>query len=347
MVAAISHWLCRAELDRARLVDNSTRVIRARNIAFGATGLILAIAAPKFGPWVLLLFALAVLNAANLDRRVERSPRPELHLLSSFLWVELLTAVGIALSGGHESPGLALMLLPCGFAASRFRPAVVSTLMVVALALIALATIPFDPAGTLANPYPLAITAVLVVAMTACVHALSGAEYEQRGESSVDHLTGLLNRGALARRFRDVAAQCLLTDVPLSLLVGDVDSFKGVNDRHGHAGGDVVLRAIADALRAELRAFELIYRYGGEEFVVVLAGADREPAAMIAERLRAAVETARPGDLDITISFGVATAHGDAIEFEPLFAAADAALYTAKQRGRNRVEPRLELPLAV
>ena len=121
----------------------------------------------------------------------------------------------------------------------------------------------------------------------------------------------------------------------MAMLVGDVDRFKRVNDEHGHARGDAVLKGIADALAEELRAVDMIYRFGGEEFVVLLGRADERVAMTVAERLRRAVAAARPGDLDVTMSWGVAT--GADVDFDGLFAAADAALYRAKQDGRNRV----------
>jgi len=174
-----------------------------------------------------------------------------------------------------------------------------------------------------------------LIGMTACVQVLAGAEYQQRGESSLDHLTGLLNRASLERRFVEVAAQARTSGRPMAMLVGDVDRFKLVNDQHGHARGDAVLKGIADALAEELRAVDLIYRFGGEEFVVLLGRADDRAAMAVAERLRRAVEAARPGDLDVTMSWGVAT--GADVEFDGLFTAADFALYRAKQDGRNRV----------
>jgi diguanylate cyclase (GGDEF)-like protein len=335
MVAAFSNWLCPNEIDRARVVDNSARVIKARNIVSVCTGVTLLIATPKFGAWILLLFAMAMANTLTLDRRVERSRRPEFHILASFIWIELLMGIGIFISGGHDSPALALMVLPCGFSASRFRATVNWAITGFGLLVMALAAVPQDPVGTLHDPYTLLITAVLLVGMTACVQVLAGAEYEQRGESSLDHLTGMLNRASLERRFVEVAAQARIAERPMAMLVGDVDHFKRVNDVHGHATGDAVLKGIAEALGDELRAVDLIYRFGGEEFVVLLARADEEAALAVADRLRTAVERARPGDLDVTISWGVAT--GVDVDFDGLFAAADRALYSAKQAGRNRV----------
>ncbi|TDQ04357.1 GGDEF domain-containing protein [Labedaea rhizosphaerae] len=151
-----------------------------------------------------------------------------------------------------------------------------------------------------------------------------------------DPLTGLTNRLGLER----VAPQRLARGNHALVLI-DVDWFKGVNDAAGHAAGDATLREIAQVLRSQCRAGDLVARWAGDEFVVLLAGAD-EPStsAEIAERIRHAVDrhdwtsllgtAVRP-----TVSIGVAVGQG---ELDRLFAAADVALYTAKRGGRNRVE---------
>ena len=128
----------------------------------------------------------------------------------------------------------------------------------------------------------------------------------------------------------------------IAVLMIDVDHFKLVNDEYGHAAGDQVLRAIADTLRANTRAFDSLARYGGEEFVVVMPGTEPEDASLAAERLRAAVE-ALPFVLGagihprLTVSIGVACCQEMPVTPEALLHAADAALYAAKRAGRNRV----------
>jgi diguanylate cyclase (GGDEF)-like protein len=123
----------------------------------------------------------------------------------------------------------------------------------------------------------------------------------------------------------------------VSLVLCDVDGFKAINDEHGHDRGDAVLRDIAYELRKRLRSFELVYRLGGEEFLIVLPGIGLEGGVVTAERLREAVEQARPKDIPVTISLGVSSASGAAVDYDELFRAADAALYDAKRDGRNRV----------
>jgi diguanylate cyclase (GGDEF)-like protein len=125
---------------------------------------------------------------------------------------------------------------------------------------------------------------------------------------------------------------------PLSLLMLDIDNFKAYNDKHGHALGDEAIKLVGSALRRHARKPVLACRYGGDEFCMILPGTDSQSAAAIAERLRSNVETARSDALRITISVGYASlADGDFKTPESLFDAADAAMYSAKEGGRNRV----------
>ncbi len=156
-----------------------------------------------------------------------------------------------------------------------------------------------------------------------------------------DPLTGLYNQRYLRRHLGGLMSGSQCTE--LAILMVDVDHFKTVNDRHGHAAGDRALRLIADTLRTNIRVFDSLARYGGEEFVVLMP-ATREPEARLAaERLREAVEqicfeVSDCNRTTLTISIGVACAQAGQVNPDSLLEAADAALYFAKQNGRNRVE---------
>lgn len=163
------------------------------------------------------------------------------------------------------------------------------------------------------------------------------AGMHHREAALLDPLTGMLNRTALQSRFAELRQQAAQNGHPISLVMCDLDHFKDVNDGHGHHRGDAVLRDTAYQLRKATRSFELIYRIGGEEFLVVLPGIDIAEAQEVAERLRRAVATAKPSGLPVTASFGVSVARGTEIQFEELFRAADQALYEAKAAGRNTV----------
>ena len=173
--------------------------------------------------------------------------------------------------------------------------------------------------------------------LTVFAQFLMSSEMRQRSSAILDPLTGLLNRTSLEARFAEIAEQATLTGESVCVIVGDLDRFKAVNDRYGHERGDAVLKDAAYVLRKQLRSFELIYRLGGEEFLIVLAGTTLAEGRDVAERARVALSDARPGDLPVTISMGVAAARGEDVGYDELFRAADAALYEAKRAGRDRV----------
>jgi diguanylate cyclase (GGDEF)-like protein len=126
---------------------------------------------------------------------------------------------------------------------------------------------------------------------------------------------------------------------PVGIIVGDLDHFKDINDSLGHTVGDAVLTDVAYRMRKQLRAFDLAYRLGGEEFLVLLPGADIQQATAMAERLRQHIAAQIVGNGQrVTMSFGVsASENGATFDYSSVFARADAALYEAKRSGRNRV----------
>jgi diguanylate cyclase (GGDEF)-like protein len=127
---------------------------------------------------------------------------------------------------------------------------------------------------------------------------------------------------------------------PLTVAMVDIDHFKKVNDTWGHLAGDQVLAAIARVLAGQLRSYDVAGRFGGEEFAVLLPGATGATARLVAERLRSAIAATRPlpgSTLRVTVSIGVAAAIPAPEDCQDLVAAADEALYEAKQAGRNQV----------
>jgi diguanylate cyclase (GGDEF)-like protein len=159
-------------------------------------------------------------------------------------------------------------------------------------------------------------------------------------QALVDGLTGVANRRASSDALHAEAARADRLATPLSVVLADLDGFKAVNDTHGHAIGDEVLKAFAAVLRETLRDTDVAGRWGGEEFLLLLPGADEEGAAQLAERVRVRLAARRiPGarGLHVTASFGVAE-YAPPSGTEELIAAADGALYRAKGAGKNRVE---------
>jgi two-component system cell cycle response regulator len=178
----------------------------------------------------------------------------------------------------------------------------------------------------------------LLVARTAQLVSIRQTVDRLRAEADRDYLTGLLNR----RRFRTALGQEVERwrryNTPCSLVIVDVDHLKRINDTHGHSAGDVVIRHVASAMAQMSRDNDTAARLGGEEFALLLAGADVEKAIAAAERLRqTVVAEALEGIGRVTISLGVASCPSHARSERDLYAASDAALYTAKREGRDRV----------
>ena len=160
--------------------------------------------------------------------------------------------------------------------------------------------------------------------------------------ATTDALTGLGNRHAMEETFSREVRRCLKNDIPVSLIMIDVDHFKTFNDMFGHMAGDRALAAVAKILRTQFRPRDLLVRYGGDEFAVLLPEVAADEAMTIAQRVRASVsgETADSQDsliqIPIRISMGVAEITDEGT-FESLLKAADQALYRAKDAGRNTV----------
>ncbi|MEH6579243.1 MAG: EAL domain-containing protein [Amphritea sp.] len=157
-----------------------------------------------------------------------------------------------------------------------------------------------------------------------------------------DPLTGILNRRSLSQGFETLFVEAQEHGEELCCIMVDIDHFKLVNDRFGHAVGDIVIKLLAKILTEHSRPNDLVGRYGGEEFLLVLPGVGAEIASGIAERIRQAVEHEKGGGqlssaLSITSSFGVATLSDRTNSASELLEQADKALYVAKERGRNRV----------
>lgn len=170
------------------------------------------------------------------------------------------------------------------------------------------------------------------------------ANYERSlSMALVDPLTGVFNRRYLDAHLPRLLDRSAEAQKPLALLVVDIDRFKAVNDTHGHHVGDEVLRELANRVTRNLRSIDLVVRWGGEEFVVVMPDTDVAAACAVAERLRRRVceqpfaVSDPPESLDVSMSLGVTVTTGRDAPVEELIRRADSALYAAKNSGRNRV----------
>jgi diguanylate cyclase (GGDEF)-like protein len=330
-------WLCPTQFHRERLLEMERNLARPRAIMYGALGVALLIGIPWVGWWTLIPLAASVLCYSLLRSRIYSSARPEYVVAATVVNAQALIGIGIALTGGPHSPCIVMLLLPIITLPARFSTRGVYAGLGLTIVVLLLSTVAVDPAGFADDPTFTIIGLAAAAGLAAFAENLMRAEMQQRSDAILDPLTGLLNRKALAGRFQEIAQQAAITGAPICLVACDLDHFKQVNDEHGHDRGDAVLKDAAYVLRKQLRSFELIYRLGGEEFLIVLPGVSIEEGRTVAERVRTGLEVARPGALHVTASFGVAAAPGGDVEFEPLFREADNALYEAKRMGRNRV----------
>jgi diguanylate cyclase (GGDEF)-like protein len=221
----------------------------------------------------------------------------------------------------------------------------------IATAVRLLVTDPEGAEGLLYYGLPLSMVAAAVLIALGVADRLRDqrialSDAERRAQT--DPLTGVLNRRSLVERLEAACLRARARGLPIALLFIDVDHFKQINDTRGHQAGDACLRAIIDPIHAELRQSDVIGRYGGEEFVVILSSADLSAAGPIAERIRNRVSEVRVegfGEpIRVTCSIGVATSDSLGVWGEHLIARADAAVYDAKRSGRNRVQIAGALP---
>jgi diguanylate cyclase (GGDEF)-like protein len=255
---------------------------------------------------------------------------------------EVTMAAAVALSGGPRVATLSWIAIPVVTLSARFSLRGVIVGVCIAISLVLAVAFGVHPSTTLAEPPVVMAPVALILAIAVLSTALMQSDLEHRSESVIDPLTGMLNRKALMNRIAELSQQSEVTGEPVGMILGDLDRFKEVNDSQGHAAGDAALTDVAYLLRKRLRAFDLAYRIGGEEFLVLLPGADTRESAVMAEELRAAVAADTVGDgTSLTVSFGVsASARGGGFDYQRVFAAADEALYEAKSDGRNTVRDR-------
>ena len=324
----------------------ATRANMARTAALlsaaGALVCLIAVVVPGDGQLdddVLLATAAAAgALAVFLLLAYERVPRWGFHVVA-LLDTALFTAAAYGW-GSMSSYGPLPYLWITGFvvyffsrSAALFHLSVIAAGYALALALESPSENPLD--GWIATVFTLLVTGYLLsVVRDRLAHLIAGLS----DAAHHDPLTELLNRRGFQEVFDVELERARRADQPLSLIVGDLDRFKRVNDVHGHAAGDDVLRRVADAIRGAKRGFDRAARIGGEEFAILAPGSDEHGAYMLAERIRAAVHEAfaDQDDGQLTISFGISThpLHGQSAD--GLLRTADQALYAAKRLGRNR-----------
>jgi diguanylate cyclase (GGDEF)-like protein len=335
-------WLIRDGMDRERMLDMDSRLRPARVAALGVLAVALVACGPWLGWWTLAPLVLAGVLFKFAEKRTVGMRRPEYAMFAAWAGSEVIIAASIALTGGLRVATISWLGIPIVTLAGRFSNRGIILGVITAMALLLAVAFGVDASAVIHDPTLVIIPAALLIALALLSVALMQSDVEYRGRAVLDQLTGMLNRTALATRVVELTEQSRLTGDAVGLIVADIDHFKRVNDQHGHARGDEVLRDVGYDIRKQLRAYDLAYRLGGEEFLVLLPGADLPQTQAIADQLRRAVEADTHGEgLLVTISCGAAASHpGFPLDYPVLFAAADAALYDAKRSGRNRVAVR-------
>ena len=331
--------LARDGTDRERMLDMDRRLQPVRRMAFGVVALALLACGPWLGWWTVLPVAIAAVVFRVADSQIERLDNPEYAIFAAWVGAQVIIAASVALTGGPNVPTMSWFAIPIVTLASRFSASGIALGVAITLGLMCAVAFGVDAQAVIDDPPKLIAPVALVIAVTIFSIALMQSDIYHRTEAVIDPLTGMLNRKALASRTQELEEQSRFTGQPVGVCVGDLDDFKQVNDRYGHARGDAALREVAYAMRKHLRAFDLAYRIGGEEFLVLLPGADLAESVAIAEQLRQGVCTEDlAGGLQMTMSFGVSASDDEApFEYAKVFAAADQALYAAKAAGRNCV----------
>ncbi|MEN0014705.1 MAG: diguanylate cyclase [Solirubrobacteraceae bacterium] len=332
------NWMVRGDFERDHIRESARALSTTHHGALGFTLLALVASIPWIG-WHLMVPAAFTTVAYHLtERRIDRIRRPEFALSGAWLLVQLSILAGAVIADPGE-PYMLVLFTPLMIGMTAVLPTrgvVMNSAITVAL-IVAGAVLARPDLFHAAN-FGLAGAPVLIVIGIALMSSVTGrSAIEHRTLAVVDPLTGLLTRAALQSRLVEIGHESQVEGARVSLIAFDVDDFKGINDTHGHAVGDDVLRVVGAATRAQLSALEWAFRLGGDEFVVVVPSGP-DAAAALAERLRTALGASAVQGVHFTGSFGVAaTAVGEAFDYEALARRADAALYDAKRAGRDRV----------
>ena len=342
-----------ADMDVVRRVTGITAFLSAAVIAA------LAPLAPPDAPlgapvgWSIVCVVTGglVLLGLRLERTTELKPDTALALHYAGL---VCVALVVWLSDGRTSPYTTLFLLWMAVAGASHPPR--RTLGIIAATWL-LASLPFfydDWSSVFAGDMALRLVIWAALAIMACVWTtrvriqradlMAEEEHAQR-QARIDPLTGLGNRRAFDERLDRAIDHARLNAQPLSVIVSDLDDFKEINDSFGHLSGDELLRTAAAAMRAAVRDHDACYRWGGDEFAVLLPGVEQDVAEKVAERVSASIVASciRPGGNPQTLAWGTAEL-APHMQSSDLLASADLALMTRKHKRQRGGRFRSELP---
>ena len=306
------------------------------------------------GNWLAALRVRAAAAALIIGTGLFQKLPGKLHWLPLLAKVRLVAAVVAALIAalmldrgyGFGVAGVVTIILTGPYSAIDTRDLLttnISALVAIALVLLGSQLTAFDAIGTAVFVLLGTMASTLLGRVLEASNRRAFAlEQELHRDARTDTLTGLHNRRSMEERGLLELKRAERSRVPVSLILCDLDHFKSINDKHGHEIGDEALRVVARVLRGALREYDMLGRWGGEEFMVVLVDTPMRLAIEIAERMRTAVGAASFPDLPggATISIGVSTLDKvttPLAAWDSLLKEADQLLYQAKKEGRNRV----------
>ena len=262
------------------------RIGPARTLMFACLGLGLVSGVPWFGWWILVPLVWVIVFYLLLTPWIARSPRPEYPVAVSVVHAQVMLGLCVALTGGPHSPAIPMLLLGVVTLPARFtgRGVVVGVVMTVVVLLAA--TVGVDPSGYADNPTFVNASLGTLGGLAAISYVLMRSEREQRSDVILDPLTGLLNRKALMDRFVEIAEQAKVLGGSVSLdRLATWTASRRSTTSSGHERGDSALQGMPPTpSRQNMRSFELVYRMGGEEFLILLPGAGLDDALEVAER---------------------------------------------------------------
>lgn len=320
------------------MLDMDQRLAPVRARALGVLALALALSIPWVGPWTLAPLAGAAALFKLAERRARKSDYAEYLIFGTWIIVEFIIAAAIALTAAPKDATLGWLLIPIATLPARFPERTVKIGTGIALSLLMGIAFATDASAVLRDPTFVIAHAAEFLSVSMLLLALLRSDLKHRDESEIDQLTGLLNRKALVARVHKLEQHSLGHQKPVGVIASDIDNFKQINDKYGHDMGDHVLAEVAQSITERMRVYDLIYRLGGDEILILLPGTDLQETMTLAERLRHGVNVYTPDGDTVTISLGVsASASEEAFSFQRVCREADTALYDAKKQGRNCV----------
>ena len=331
--------------ERERLLDMVRRLRPAKRWSMVFLLVAAAVSIPVYG-WAMQVPLLLAGGALGVSlARVERVRRPDYLLEVAWLFAQLAIVAAIALSHGPRVYLVSVVALPTLVMAAVFPGRIVALGTAIAALLMLAVGVVLMPSAFAAMPPVVTQPIAWLIVLSLLASRTAAADEQSRLSVVVDPLTGLLNRSALQARAAELTHHLGGSGggSQVAVLLCDVDHFKRVNDELGHTAGDAVLVEVARRIEQSVGGRGSLYRYGGEEFIVLLEGRAAAGAADLAEQIRQAVRRECVADLPITVSLGVASSSPAVRDYAALLAVADRTLYRAKAAGRDGVrvaEPR-------